>query len=148
MWALIVEDIVADFREDIHRTHARVQVGELPAVRGNAIALRHMFSNLLSNALKFASEITTEPRVEFGAAKQAEGWVFFVRDNGPGIHPANRDRLFEPFTRLHRRADVPGAGLGLAICRRCAELHQGRIWIDEQYAEGAQLNVLLPTLDP
>lgn len=143
----IVEDVVADFREDILAVNGDLEVTPLPRIRGNAPALSHIFSNLLSNALKFRVDAPASPRIEIGVEGEPDGWRFFVRDNGPGIALANRDRLFKPFSRLHRRADVPGAGLGLAICRRCVDLHAGRIWVDDRYEGGTQFNVFIPRLE-
>ncbi len=143
----LLEDIVADLREDILAVKAELTVAPMPRIRGSARALSHVFSNLLSNALKYTAERSLLPQIEVGVDQSAEGWTFFVRDNGPGIEPANRERLFKPFSRLHRRADVPGAGLGLAICRRCVELHGGRVWIDEDYQAGTQVNIFIPTAE-
>ncbi len=140
----ILAKLVAGLRADIVSKGARVQVASLPSIQSNASALTHVFSSLLSNALKFTVEPPAVPVIKVGAEEGDEGWTFFLRDNGPGIDLANREELFKPFVRLHRKADVPGAGLGLATCRRCVELHGGRIWIDEAYDGGTQVNVFIP----
>jgi chemotaxis family two-component system sensor kinase Cph1 len=75
-----------------------------------------------------------------------EGWLFSVRDNGIGIAPQYRDRLFIPFRRLHG-TDVPGAGLGLAICRKIVAAHRGRIWIEDGGASGVTIRFTLPAAD-
>jgi signal transduction histidine kinase len=76
--------------------------------------------------------------------RASAGWIVTVADHGIGIAPADRERVFAMFTRLPRSADVPGSGIGLAICRRIAERHGGRIWADSEVGAGSAFHVLLP----
>lgn len=94
-----------------------------------------LLRNLLSNAVKFSSG-RPSPRVELGALKGEER-TYFVRDNGVGFEPAQADRLFRPFTRLHRADEFPGTGIGLATVQRVAARHGGRVWAGGRPGEGA-----------
>jgi PAS domain S-box-containing protein len=119
-----------------HRARTRrvtVEIGELPAVRAEPTALRRVFQNLISNAVKFGA--ADEPRVSLAARREASAWRFTVADNGPGIAERDRDRVFTLFERLGARQR--GTGIGLAICRRIVERHGGRIWVEESPGGGA-----------
>jgi signal transduction histidine kinase len=83
--------------------------------------------NLVSNGLKFNR--SAEPRVEVAARRDGAVWHFEVTDNGIGIPPEYRDRVFGVFKRLHTRDAYAGTGIGLAICQRVVERHNGAIWV-------------------
>jgi signal transduction histidine kinase len=104
--------------------------------------LLRVFENLIGNAVKYCGERV--PQVNIGAELQNGEWVFSVRDNGIGIDPADHARIFEEFQRLHNGSDCPGSGLGLSICRRIVERHQGRIWVDSMPGEGSTFRFTLP----
>ncbi len=112
-----------------------VGVGYLPPVDGDAALLRQVFVNLISNALKFASE-AGQPRVEVGAMTERARTVFFVQDNGVGFGPEQAPRLFKPFQRLHG-ARYEGFGLGLSIVKRIVDRHNGEIWAESAPGRGA-----------
>ena len=107
----------------------------LPAVMGDERQLAQLFQNLLSNAIKFSG--AQPPRIHI-SAKQTDGqWVFSVRDHGIGMDPQYGDRIFVIFQRLHTRAEYPGTGIGLAICKKIVERHGGRIWVESELGKGA-----------
>jgi signal transduction histidine kinase len=106
--------------------------------------LAEVFEHLIANALKFKG--VDPPIVSVDARRAPEGWLFSVKDNGVGIPPKYRDRLFTPFRRLHG-TDVPGAGLGLAISRKIVEAHGGRIWIEDLEGSGVTISFNLPASD-
>ncbi|MCM1983781.1 PAS domain S-box protein [Lyngbya confervoides] len=107
-------------------------IGALPIVEGDATLLQQVFSNLISNALKFSCHQPT-PQVEIGTL--ADG-TLFVRDNGVGFQMEYADKLFGAFQRLHAQADFEGTGIGLAICKRIIHRHGGRIWAESQLDQG------------
>lgn len=120
-------------------TGAVLEADALPVVRGVRTQLMQLLQNLVGNALKYAGP---SPRVRVAAREEADRWVIEIVDNGPGIPAADRERLFEPFTR--GRTDVPGTGLGLATCRRIVLRHGGRISAHDAPQGGALLRVELP----
>ena len=136
-----VRDAVVALGASMVETGARVEVGTLPAVRGDVVQLRQLFQNLVANAVKFRSAAVPEVRVS--ARKASVGWHFVVRDNGIGIDPRHRDRVFELFERLHARGAYNGAGIGLALCKRIVERHGGRIWVEEAPGGGSSFEFIL-----
>lgn len=119
-----------------HYPHARVIVGDLPAVSGDPTMLRQILQNLITNALKFSAG-KAEPLVEISSRNVDGEAVCYVRDNGVGFDPQYTDQLFGMFRRLHNEREFPGTGVGLAIVKRLVERHGGRIWPQSQPGAGA-----------
>lgn len=128
----------------IRETGASVTVADLPEIAGDRDRLADLFERLIGNSLKFRGP--DPPVVEIGVRKSPEGWTFTVKDNGIGIPPKYRDRIFMPFRRLHG-AEIEGTGLGLAISRKIVEAHGGRIWIEDGDGPGLTLAFTLPSAD-
>lgn len=106
-----------------------ITVEPLPSVCGNAGQLSQVFQNLLNNALKFVPE-GRAPRVRVSARRDHERWTVAVDDNGIGIDPGDKDRVFAMFERLHRAEGFEGTGIGLSICKRIVERAGGHIWVE------------------
>jgi light-regulated signal transduction histidine kinase (bacteriophytochrome) len=132
----VVEDVLSGLQRAIDDVGAAVEVEPLPMVNGNAPALRQLFQNLIANAIKFVDD--GSPQVRIWAAEVPEGWRFTIRDNGIGIDPAQAERIFGMFTRLHGRERYPGTGVGLAVCQRIVDVHGGRIWVEPAPGGGSQ----------
>jgi light-regulated signal transduction histidine kinase (bacteriophytochrome) len=98
--------------------------------------MRVALENLLGNAWKFTGK-QAEAVIEFGATKEGERKVYFIRDNGAGFDMAYVDKLFSPFQRLHTMEEYPGTGIGLATVRRIINRHGGRVWVEGQVDKGA-----------
>src|SRR5271165_253356 len=128
----------------IRQTAATISLGDLPEISGDRDRLAEVFEQLIGNALKFRGP--DPPVVEISTRRVPEGWLFSIKDNGIGIAPKYRDRLFIPFRRLHG-TEVPGAGLGLAICQKILAAHGGRIWIENGGAPGVTFLFILPAAD-
>jgi signal transduction histidine kinase len=120
-------------------------VGPLPPAHADDTLLRQIFVNLLSNAYKF-SRHKAPPLIEVGYEEGAEGPAYFVRDNGRGFDMTHAHRLFTPFVRLHRAADVEGTGIGLSIVQRVVQRHGGRIWVRAASNLGASFLFTLPQI--
>lgn len=103
-------------------------VAPLPVVRGRRHHLVEVFQNLIDNAVKYSSDADA-PRVEIGCEPRTAGTVLFVRDNGRGVPPGDRERVFELFVQLDPQNG--GTGIGLGIVRRIVAAHGGRIWIED-----------------
>jgi signal transduction histidine kinase len=115
---------------------------KLPTVSVDREQLIRLFQNLLSNAIKYRQD--KAPEVFISATRGAGEWIFSVEDNGPGIAPEHRERIFQIFQRLKLRSEVTGTGIGLAICRRIVNRHGGKIWIEEGARGGAVFKFTLP----
>ena len=122
---------------------AVVEVTPLPSVWSDAGHLESLLSNLISNAVKFRSD--TGPVLVQVTGTESDGWVTLtVDDNGIGVEPEYRERVFRMFQRLHVREAYAGTGIGLAIAQQIVELHNGRIWIEDSALGGARFCCTLP----
>jgi PAS domain S-box-containing protein len=144
--AVLAQAALGDVTTDLQRGRVTLSVGDLPPVTGDPTLLRQVWSNLLSNALKFTSEETCPTIVVAGAREDGEA-VFSVRDNGPGFDMRHASKLFQVFERLHG-AEYEGSGVGLAIARRAVEAHGGRIWAEGEPGKGATFFFALPAAGP
>ncbi|MEZ5144451.1 MAG: ATP-binding protein [Acidimicrobiales bacterium] len=135
-----VEEVRENLEQLITETSAHIEVGDLPTVVGNPPGLAQVFSNLLSNAMKYR---IGDPEIRISAQQKGKEWVISVADNGKGIDPQNHERIFELFRRLEPRG-VSGTGLGLAICARVVDVHGGRIWVRSTVGNGATFSFTIP----
>jgi len=124
---------------------AVVSHGALPVVCANIIQLTQLFQNLIGNALKFCKD--RRPEIRVGAQRQGPEWVFSVQDNGIGIDPQYRERIFLLFQRLHKREEYEGTGIGLAICKKIVEQQGGRIWVESEPGNGSTFKFTLPAIE-
>jgi chemotaxis family two-component system sensor kinase Cph1 len=102
-----------------------------------------VFQNLIGNAVKFR-RADQPPSIHVSALPQPGDWLFSVKDNGIGIDPQYLERIFVIFQRLHTRAEYPGTGIGLSICKKVIEHHGGRIWVESELGAGATFHFTLP----
>jgi light-regulated signal transduction histidine kinase (bacteriophytochrome) len=119
------------------------RIQSLPTVQGDPTLLRHLFINLLSNALKFTRDRETA-EIEIGAREEPHRWVIYVRDNGVGFDQKLSGRLFGVFQRLHSEREFEGTGIGLALVRKIATRHGGETWAEGLLNEGATFYFSLP----
>jgi PAS domain S-box-containing protein len=122
---------------------AELLLGTLPQVQGDRSLIAQVWSNLLSNALKFSGK-REHPLIEIGAIAEENEYVFFVRDNGAGFDPRYKAKLFGVFQRLHDATDFAGTGVGLALVHRIITRHGGRVWADSVLEQGATFYFTLP----
>ncbi len=138
----VLEKVRAMLADDLETAGAELTADPLPTVEGDEAQLAQLLQNLLSNSLKFRG--AAPPRIHVGAELRGDEWVLSVKDNGIGVPPEAAERIFGMFQRLHTDAEIPGTGIGLAICRRIAARHGGRIWVESRPGEGATFRVTLP----
>jgi signal transduction histidine kinase len=103
-----------------------------------------VFRNLLANGIKFQD---SHPHVHISTRARGSQWEFAVRDNGIGIAPQDRERIFMVFQRLHHQEPYPKPGIGLAICKKIIERHGGKIWVESTPGQGATFLFTLPAPD-
>jgi signal transduction histidine kinase len=149
--AVALDDVLDEVRETLlpltaDRDAQILSPGPLPTVLADRSQLVQLLQNLVSNAIKFG------PRqaglVSVAAARSSNAWQVSVSDQGPGIAPADRERIFEPFRRLRGTRWQPGTGLGLAICKRIAENHGGSLAVQSLNGSGSTFVLTLPDLEP
>ena len=140
--AVIVDLAVKNLHTAIEESGAHVECNDLPAVLADASLLGHVFQNVIGNAIKFRG---TEPLVvRVTAEKTKQETIVSIADNGIGIAPQYCELIFEIFKRLHTRAEYPGSGIGLAICKKVVEQHGGRIWVESEPGHGCTFRFSLP----
>ncbi|MDA1055991.1 MAG: ATP-binding protein [Planctomycetota bacterium] len=140
--SLVVDQAVDNLQAAIRQCKASVSYGWLPTVMADPSQLVRLFQNLIANAMNYRSDQPPEVRVD--ATDNGSDWMFSVRDNGIGIDPCQAERIFVTFQRLHTHNERPGSGIGLAICKRIVERHQGRIWVKSQPGKGATFYFTVP----
>ena len=139
----VVAEALANLESHIAEKAAVIANSPLPVVSGDPALLLELFQNLIGNALKYSTP-DVPPRIEISCGRISdEVYEFAVRDNGIGISLANFGLIFAPLKRLHGQ-DVPGTGIGLAVCKRIVERHGGRIWIESQPGAGSTFHFTLP----
>ncbi len=144
MSAVDVAAIIADIKEDLEikilERKAQITVGEIPLVRGNKVHLTQLFFNLISNSIKFSKK---DPVIEITAETKNSIVYIHVSDNGIGIDSGETTRIFEAFTRLNANSEYEGSGIGLTICRKIIDIHNGDIKVKSRPGEGTIFTIEL-----
>ena len=130
-----LEGALHDLRPTIRATHAVITFDRLPTVLADQRQIVSVFSHLIDNAIKFRRE-GIPSRIHVSVSPLGEMWKFSVRDNGIGIPSRYFDKIFAIFEQLSRKDTDPGTGLGLALCKRIIERHDGNIWIESEEGNG------------
>jgi light-regulated signal transduction histidine kinase (bacteriophytochrome) len=138
----VLNDALLALSVAIRETGARVDSKPLRSRTLDRQQMTLVFQNLISNAIKFNK--TQTPVISIGAAEKDRVWTFSVKDNGIGIDPEYREKIFDIFKRLHTRGEYPGTGIGLAICRRIVERHGGKIWVESEPGQGSTFHFTIP----
>jgi two-component system, chemotaxis family, sensor kinase Cph1 len=139
----VVDQVVADLSLAIEEVEASVTHDRLPIVRGDALQMQQLFQNLIANGIKFHRP-GVPPLVRVFAERADDQWIFSVNDNGIGIEPQYLERIFVLFQRLHSRAEYPGTGIGLAICKKIVERHGGTLAVHSEQGSGTTFAFTLP----
>lgn len=131
----LLKDLFDLFEKAIEETGARIIIQQLPVIKANKTQVFQLFQNLVGNALKYHSDLP--PVIKIDGKEEAGQYLFAVHDNGIGIDPAFFEKIFVIFQRLHNKNDYKGTGIGLAICKKIVERHDGRIWVESQPGKGS-----------
>ena len=138
----ILNQALSDLKLMIRDNKATISHDPLPEVIADSTQLGLVFQNLIFNGIKFHRE--EAPKIHISAEIKANEWVFSVQDNGIGIDPKYSEKIFEIFKRLHKREEYSGTGIGLAICKKIIERHDGRIWVESELGKGSTFYFTLP----
>lgn len=139
----VCQQAIANLATFIAENDAEVTCADLPTVWGDPTQLTLLFQNLIQNGVKFRR--SAPPRVRIAARADGEDWIVAVTDNGIGFDPQHADRIFHVFQRLHTRAEYPGTGIGLAICKKVVERHGGQIAVESTPGSGSTFLIRLPS---
>ncbi len=134
--SLLIKEVLADMDKSIRDSETIIMREDLPTINAYPTELKLLFQNLIANSIKFKRP-GTAPVIDICAAKKNNYWQFSIRDNGIGIDEKYHERIFVIFQRLHTRNEYEGSGIGLAHCKKIAELHDGRIWVDSTPGQGS-----------
>ena len=126
--ASMFQRVLESLQLTIQESGAAIVSDPLPMVLADPQQLGQLFQNLLTNAIKFRGE--QPPQIRVLAERDGNDWKISVRDNGIGISREHADRIFVIFQRLHTKSEYPGTGIGLAVCKKIVERHNGRIWFE------------------
>ncbi len=140
---IVMDEIVRDFEVVIREKAAILEVAPLPTLIGNELRLRQLFSNLISNSLKYSRK-EVAPIIQINTWSGDDDVIIELKDNGIGFDEAYCEKIFGLFERLHSRDQFPGTGIGLSICKRIVELHGGSITATSRPDEFAMFRIVLP----
>ena len=126
----------------ITSSNAQVSIPDLPTITGNFEQLTLLFQHLIENGIKFNT--SNIPNIQIKVKKEGRKYIFSIQDNGIGIDEAYFDLIFQPYKTLHNKSVYTGSGVGLAICKRILEQHDGRIWLTSDMKSGSIFYFSLP----
>jgi len=138
----VFRDAIVLLASSIADAGAEVTSDDLPLIECDAAQVTQLLQNLIGNAIKYHGE--EQPKVHVSAEPDGDAWRIAVRDNGIGIDAKHHERIFEIFRRLHGQGKYPGTGIGLAVCRRIVDRHDGRIWVESEAGVGSTFYFTIP----
>lgn len=139
----IIEAVKKDLDEQIKENNVEVVSSKLPTIQYEKAMLKQVFEQLVANAIKYKSA-NKKPEIEISVGEETNRWVFCVADNGLGIEEKFYERIFSMFQRLHRKEDIDGAGMGLALVKKIVEKHKGNIWVESELGKGSRFYFSVP----
>jgi PAS domain S-box-containing protein len=142
--AEILRVVMRNLSKSIEESGAVITIGKLPILSADRTQLCQLFENLIGNAIKYRKQ-NEPPRIEIACDKTQGHWLFRCTDNGIGFGMDQEAGIFEPFRRLHGKDQYSGSGVGLAICKRIVERHNGRIWAESAPGVGTTFYFTLPS---
>ncbi len=133
---VLVNDVISDLSSLIEINKAQINVYTLPVLLAYETELRQLFQNLIANAVKFKKK-DSSIIIKIGYINNKTTYEFYVADNGIGIEMKHFDRIFNMFQRLNKDKDFEGHGIGLANCKKIAEIHGGKLWVESEFGKGS-----------
>ncbi len=138
----VLARVQSNLRIAIEEHAVQISVAPLPTLMADELQIEQLFQNLISNAIKFHADAASQVHVT--VEETADEYVFAVKDNGIGMDEQYAERIFAVFQRLHTKQEYPGTGIGLAICKKIVERHQGRIWLKSSPGHGTTFFFTIP----
>ncbi|NME70760.1 sensor histidine kinase [Flammeovirga aprica] len=133
----VLEEVKIMLNEMIMDKQAIIQAKNLPIILCYTTDIKQIFSNLISNAIKYQKE-GNRPVVKISCLEKKDDWEFCIEDNGIGITEGNQERIFKFFTRLHSDVEYEGSGLGLSFCKNLVDRHFGNMWVESEVGQGSK----------
>lgn len=126
----------------IEETNAKITCENLPTVMADSTQMTQLLQNIISNSLKYI-EVNKIPEINISEIPTKKYWHIKVEDNGIGIEETDYERIFLVFQRLHAKNEYSGTGMGLAICKKIVEYHDGKIWLESNFGKGSTFHFTL-----
>ncbi len=143
-WEKVLAEVLSDLETQLSRTGGRVEVCEMPQTQADPLQIHQLLQNLIGNALKYHRP-EVPPQVKITCQEMKPNAVQIqVQDNGIGFDEKESDRIFQPFQRLVGKSEYEGTGMGLAICRKIVDRHNGTITVSSTPGKGSTFIVTLP----
>ncbi len=133
---VMIKNIIQLHENLINEKKAQIEFQNLPVIKAAVTPLQRVFSNLISNSIKYSRE-NFPPVIKISIQDNDSHWEFQIQDNGIGIDPRFKEKIFIIFQRLHSRDEYSGTGIGLAITKKIVENHGGKIWVDSKEGVGS-----------
>ncbi|MBL6445513.1 PAS domain-containing protein [Fulvivirga sp. 29W222] len=143
--AKLIRSVLDEQLGGVNRSNIEINLGTLEDLYCDDILMRHVFTNLISNALKYTGKKELAV-IEIGSSRTDKSVIYWVKDNGAGFDIQYADKLFGVFQRLHKESDFEGTGVGLAIVHRIISKHDGKIWAEAEIDKGATFYFSLPLM--
>lgn len=144
----VTEEILSDLEIMVSESEAVVHVDPLPVINGDETAITHLMRNLIGNAIKYRHPSRKpEIRISTTSAREDKGTRIEIEDNGIGFDMKFKDRIFEPFRRLHDKNTYPGSGIGLSVCNTICERHGWKLDAVSELDKGSTFVISIPPVD-
>jgi PAS domain S-box-containing protein len=143
----LVSDILGELESSFNGRNIQYNVGSLPNVRADRVMIHQVFTNYLTNAIKYTGN-RDQAIIEIGGRSETKENIYYVRDNGVGFDMKLVDKLFSVFQRLHEQPEFKGTGVGLSIAQRIIHRHGGRVWAESESGKGSTFYFSLPREEP
>jgi PAS domain S-box-containing protein len=138
----LMTNVLDNLQFSIQEKAAQVTCDALPTLQCSKTLMTQVLQNLIGNAIKYIPN-DVKSKVHLSATQENKMWIFSVQDNGIGIDEKFKHKIFDSFLRLHGQTEYPGTGMGLAICKRIVERHDGKIWVDSVEGKGSKFSFSL-----
>lgn len=140
---VLVDNVILDLNNLITKSNAQINIGSLPTIIGYEIELAQLMRSFISNSIKFQKK-DINPEITITCKEMDNEWIFSVKDNGIGIKQEYFDKIFEIFQRINNRHDYNGTGIGLSICKKVVDLHNGKLWVESELNKGTTFFFTIP----
>lgn len=141
----ITNSLISELETRIEETNAKIKISNLPSILADRNATEHVMRNLISNAIKYHAADRT-PEIEITETIRPDNSkIISVKDNGIGIDMKFKDRILEPFQRLHNKMEYPGTGIGLAVCKTICERHGWTLKVESEPGKGSTFSIIIPS---
>lgn len=145
---ITAQEVIDDLEIQIEETKAKIQIHNLPTLEADRIQMRQLFQNIISNGMKYKKPGVPPQITITGSLDKNNRHIISFEDNGVGFDLIHKDKMFQPFQRLHSNKGISGSGMGLFICKKIVIAHRGTISVQSQQSKGSTFTISLPDKQP